>query len=180
MLMVVTPLLKTERMILRPFQRIDAPFLFLWCSSKEVTKYLFYLPHKTGADSLRLLESWTKKRKHLSWAMEYQNEVIGEIEIIKNLPEHGFMLGYTLREDKWHQGLMSEGLKKVFEYMKEEGYLYALAETDERNVNSINLLKHNGFFFVSKEEGRYIAKKAETVDVVKYKKDLTTINQAEM
>lgn len=170
--MIIAPVLKTARLTLRPFTVSDAPEVFLWCSSQECTKYLFWLPHRKLEDSERLVSRWVKKRRNCSWALDLNGEAIGELEIIKKLPDSGFMLGYILREDKQGQGFMSEALAKVLSYMKENGFAYAFAETDERNEKSRHLLEKSGFMQVGEEKGRLIAKKNISVNIVQYRLDL--------
>jgi RimJ/RimL family protein N-acetyltransferase len=122
-------------------------------------------------DTERLVSSWLKKRKHCSWALDLHGEAIGELEIIKDLKDGGFMFGYILRADQWGQGYMSEALETVLDYMFQNGFRYAYAETDERNTRSRQLLERNGFILTGREEGRFIAKKNERVNIVSYRKE---------
>jgi RimJ/RimL family protein N-acetyltransferase len=120
-------------------------------------------------DTKRLVAVWVRKKLHLSWALEIGGQAEGEIEIIKDLPEKGFMLGYILSEECWGQGYMSEALQAVLKHMFANGYEYAMAETDTENLLSSKLLIHNGFQVVLKEENRYIAKKKTYVDVFQFR-----------
>ena len=51
-----TPILETERLILRPFTAADAiPMFENWASDPEVTRFLRWDPHKDWLESAQLL-----------------------------------------------------------------------------------------------------------------------------
>jgi [ribosomal protein S5]-alanine N-acetyltransferase len=166
----IAPVLKTERLLLRPAQFSDAEAVFAWSSSPEATKYLFWLPHRTKKDSERLVATWVRKRCHFSWLLDKNGFAIGEIELIKDLPDEGAMIGYVLNPAFWKMGYMSEALKAVLLRLGEEGYCYAEAETDERNTSSIRLLERNGFSLLESREKRHIAKKNADVIILRFRK----------
>lgn len=54
-----TPILETERLILRPFTAADAiPMFENWASDPEVTRFLRWDPHKDWLESAQLLATW--------------------------------------------------------------------------------------------------------------------------
>lgn len=54
-----TPILETERLILRPFTAADAiPMFENWASDPEVTRFLRWDPHKDWLESAQLLAAW--------------------------------------------------------------------------------------------------------------------------
>jgi len=168
--MVETPLLKTEKLILRPWTVLDAPAVNRWCGSPLCTKYLFWYPHRSLEDTEKIVNKWVRKRRNYSWAIVYSDLVIGEVEIIKDLPHDGVEIGYILRDDYWGKGLMSEALEGVLAYLRGNGKAYCYAETDERNAASRHLLAKLGFQFLGLEEDRFVAKKNEKVTIAKYQK----------
>ena len=168
---VITPTLTTPRLTLRPFKEEDYPSVYKWCSSLVVTKFLFWFPHRDEEVTKRLVRSWVRKRRNYSWAIVMEDEPIGEVEIIKELPNNGVELGYTLREDKWGQGLMSEALNEVFLFLKNDKKVaFIYCETDSRNMNSKKLLERLGFSFIENKP-YHIAKKNEDVTLSAYRKD---------
>jgi ribosomal-protein-alanine N-acetyltransferase len=162
------PVIKTPRLVLRPFEKEDIKDIYLWCSSDKCTQYLFWYPHRSIEDTERLVLGWIEKRKHCSFAVTLDGKAIGELEIIKDLPSQGFAFGYILNDNYWHKGYMSEAYKAVEEFMFSNGYSYAYGETDERNLSSRKLLERNGFTLVKIEKDRYIAKKDCKVNVAEY------------
>lgn len=172
--MVETPFLTTERLTLRPWTVLDAPAVYRWCGSLLCTQYLFWYPHRSEEATERIVRKWVRKRRNYSWAIVLNDEVIGEVEIIKNMPRGGVEIGYILRDDYWGQGLMSEALTGLFAFLRGIGKTFCYAETDERNVASRRLLEKLGFAFLGLEEGRFIAKKNGKVTIAKYQKSLAS------
>ena len=110
-----TPLLETSRLILRKFRLEDAEFMFKnWTSSKEVSKYLTWDPHKSAKDSelylIDLVEEY-KNPQVLNWCIHFKecNQPVGCIDarlISESL--QSFDIGYCLGEKWWNKGIMTE------------------------------------------------------------------------
>ena len=167
-----TPLLHTDRLVLRGFSLDDVPAVYSWCSDLEATRFLFWYPHRDIGVSERLVKQWIRKKRNYSWALDGGSGAIGELQVIKDLPNQGFSLGYILKREKWHQGYMKEALFEVLRYLfEEEGYLYSYEETDERNLASRKLLEAVGYRYVESKPGIYIAKKDETITEAVYHLD---------
>ena len=68
-----TQILKTERLVLRPFRTEDAPAMFRnWASDEEVTRFLTWPSHRTEADSAAILREWTAdyaRKDFYQWAI---------------------------------------------------------------------------------------------------------------
>lgn len=137
-----TPILKTPRLVLRPFTLDDVDDAYVWCSSFVVTKHLFWHPHRDKSVTERLIQNWIRKKRNYSWALDDGAHVIGEIQVIKDLPDRGFEIGYTLAEAYWRQGFMKEALPVVLDYLFcKDGYDYSYEETDADNLPSRKLLE---------------------------------------
>ncbi len=163
-----TPILFTERLYLRPFLLSDVNDVYEWCSSFEVTRFLFWYPHRDKAVTERLLKKWIRKKRHYSWCVEYEGKAIGEIEVIKDLEEGVCEIGYTLNERYWRKGIMKEGVKEAISFLfSAGGYQKIVAFTDKRNLASKALLSSLGFI----EEGERpyrIEKKKEDIEICSY------------
>jgi len=147
-----SPVLKTPRLTLRPFEEKDLDSVFAWCSSLQVTAWLLWLPHRDKKVTSRLLKDWIKTKRNFAWALEDSGEAIGEIEVLKDRPGQGAEIGYLLSEKKWHEGLMSEALSAVLRFLfTDGGYRYLEAEADERNAPSLGLLRRLGFREMAKK-----------------------------
>ena len=167
-----TPIIKTSRLLLRPFSLLDAPRVYEWCSSFSVTKYLFWYPHRDINVTMRLLKNWLRKKRNYSWCIEYDHEAIGEVQVIKDLNGHGFEIGYILHEDYWQKGLMKEALNATISYLfTHTAYQYALAITDINNLPSRALLESLSFSLVEEESDKeyFIAKKGVTILIATYR-----------
>lgn len=167
-----TPVLKTQRLTLRPFTLEDVDDVYEWCSSFAVTRFLFWHPHRDKDVTQRLVASWVRKKRNYSWALDAGNEVIGEVQVIKDLPDQGFEIGYSLKEKVWHQGYMTEAVHAVLTYLfSDAGYLYSSEVTDENNLASRKLLEAMGYQFVELKKDIYIAKIDRTICEAVYRLD---------
>ena len=165
-----TPLLQTKRLVLRPFSLEDVPNVYAWCSSLEVTRYLFWYPHRDLGVSERLVKQWIRKKRNYSWALDDGGGAIGELQVIKDLPDGGFSLGYILKEEKWRQGYMKEALLVGLHFLfTEANYRYSEEVTDERNLPSRQLLSAVGYRLVGLEKDVLIAKKNEVITEAVYR-----------
>lgn len=164
-----TPRLVTSRLLLRPFLEGDAPSIYKWCSSLRVTEYLFWYPHKDLSVSERLLKTWLRKKRNLSWGVVIDNDLFGEVEVIKDIKPDSCEVGYTFREDMWGKGYASESLRKVIAYLFVYcGYRSIYAETDSRNERSGHLLNKLGFYLIESDIPFHVAKKNEDVKLNRY------------
>lgn len=123
-----TKYLETERLELRRFVIEDAEAMFKnWASDTEVTKYLTWPIHGSVEISASILDEWIKSYSnpdYYQWAIvlkENGNVPIGCIGV-NTIDERTEMahIGYCLGRQWWHQGIMSEALKRVIEFLVDE------------------------------------------------------------
>ncbi|MBQ9743217.1 MAG: GNAT family N-acetyltransferase [Ruminococcus sp.] len=117
-----TQTLSTERLVLRRFTTKDAQNMYdNWASDSRVTRYLTWLPHKSPAETEEILKMWCNdypNPDYYQWAIEYNGTPIGSIAVVRiserdDLAELGYCMGY----DYWGQGLMSEAVKAVIDFL---------------------------------------------------------------
>jgi ribosomal-protein-alanine N-acetyltransferase len=167
-----TPILKTARLTLRPFAFSDVADVYEWCSSLKTTAYVFWYPHKDIHVTERLVQNWVRKKRNYSWAIDAGQGAIGEVQVIKDLPDQGFEIGYILKESAWQKGYMSEAVQAVLHFLfVEQGYRYSLEEVDERNLASRHVLEKMGYRLLEIKEDVLIEKKADIIDVALYRLD---------
>ena len=156
-----TVTLETERLILRKFRLEDAPDMYAnWASDDEVTRYLIWPTHAGPEVSREVIGGWLEgyddPRQYL-WCLEHKGEgrAIGSLGMVDQNAEGTVMeVGYCLGRAWWRQGLMSEALRAVLDFMFERvGVLALEARIDERNIKSAGLLKKCGFKFNRIEAG---------------------------
>ena len=106
-----TPVLKTERLILRKFTEEDMEALFLILKDEEVNKFLPWYPMKDLAEAKKFYDERYAAEYQLPQAYAYaiclksDNVSIGYIKI--EMEEH-HDLGYGLLKEFWNQGIVTE------------------------------------------------------------------------
>lgn len=117
--------LETDRLILRKYNRIDAAAMYKnWASDDEVTKYLMWQTHSSQKVSQKVTNEWIKQystKTFYHWAIVLKSngdEPIGDIAVV-NLNDKISMahIGYCLGRQWWHQGIMSEALNAVIDFL---------------------------------------------------------------
>ena len=157
-------ILKTNRLMLRPFNIYDLGDFYEYASVDGVGQMAGWLPHKNKEESLSILKMFIDEKK--TFAIVYNNKVIGSLGIEeydeKQLPEYadklGREIGYVLSKDYWGKGLMPEALNEVIRYCFEDLKLDFLAcghFTD--NNQSKRVQEKCGFYHYKlvKHETRY-------------------------
>lgn len=121
-----TQLIETERLLLRKFKPSDAEDMFKnWSSDSEVCKFLSWNPHKDLSETKKIVESWVNAYTDCTynWAIELKEigEIIGQISLISlNETYSSCILGYNIGRSFWGQGIMTEALKSVIDYLLNE------------------------------------------------------------
>lgn len=142
-----TPMLETERLILRKFSEEDLHALFLILKDEEVNKFLPWYPMKSLEETKRFYEERYASKYAQPQAYAYaiclkeDNFPIGYIKV--DMEEH-HDLGYGLRKEFWHRGIVTEAGKTVVEQVKRDGLPYITATHDQKNPRSGNVMKKLG------------------------------------
>lgn len=138
-----TPRLETERLILRKFHEGDIEALYLLLRDEEVNTFLPWFP----------LKSMEEARAHFmeNYAAEYVSayaiclkEDDYPIGYIKVDMDGGHDLGYGLRKEFWHRGIVTEAGKAVTAQVKRDGLPYITATHDINNPRSGSVMKRLG------------------------------------
>ena len=122
-----TKRMETTRLILRPFVLEDAQAMYEnWASDPEVTKFLSWPTYKSVDAAHEILGIWTKQypdNSFYQWAIELKEigQPIGSISVVNHddrvdMAEIGFCIG----RNWWGQGIMTEALQAVMEFLFEE------------------------------------------------------------
>ena len=135
--------LETSRLILRRAQMEDAePMFHNWANDKEVTKYLTWPPHSNIEVTQKVLASWVEsyeKEDYYQWMIVLKeiHEPIGSIMVSTVGRAQSAHVGYCIGKKWWHQGIMSETLQAVMDFLfNEVGYHRVEAMHDSNNPNS--------------------------------------------
>ena len=145
-------ILKTERMILRPWRQSDLEDFFEYASVDGVGQMAGWKPHENIEISQFIMNRFIENKK--TFALEYQGKVIGSLGIElyneKHFPELDDKkcreIGYVLSKDYWGQGLMPEAVREVIRYLFEEvGLDVILCGHFLRNTQSARVQEKCGF-----------------------------------
>ncbi|MDE7287941.1 MAG: GNAT family N-acetyltransferase [Oscillospiraceae bacterium] len=120
-----TQRLETDRLILRRYVNEDAAAMYKnWASDSEVTKFLMWPPHSSQEVSQGVTEDWVKlysNENFYHWAIVLKDngdEPIGDIAVV-DIKENisTVHIGYCIGKAWWHQGITSEALKAVMDFL---------------------------------------------------------------
>ena len=117
--------LKTERLVLRPFKKTDAEEMYKnWASDPVVTKYLTWTPHSSVEETRAILSVWEEESKSLKsyhWAITLGGELVGDVALVAvNDEDESAVSGYCLARKYWGMGIMTEAYREVLRYLFEE------------------------------------------------------------
>lgn len=148
-----TQRLETGRLILRRYVNADAAAMYKnWASDQEVTRFLTWPTHPNQEVSGRVIEDWVNQYSddsYYHWAIVLKNngeEPIGDIAVV-SLKENVSMahVGYCIGRNWWHQGITSEALKAVMEFLFDVVAVNRIeARHDPRNPNSGGVMEKCG------------------------------------
>lgn len=144
--------IETERLILRRFTLDDAEMMYKnWASDPEVTKFLMWPTHDSIEVTELVLTDWVAsyaKEDKYEWciAKKENDEPIGSIGVVHTDEKVSSMeIGYCISRHYWHQGITSEAMKAVMEYLLEEvGAKRIESRHDPRNPHSGAVMRKCG------------------------------------
>lgn len=148
---VKVPTIETERLILRMWNKKDAPQLYEYAKNPNVGPHAGWKPHDNVAESRMLIS--TLFLANMCWAIidKEAGKVIGSI----GLEEDKFRphvkskeLGYSLSEEYWGKGIMTEAAKALICYAFETLKLDVLMiRTGDSNLRSQRVIEKCGFAY---------------------------------
>lgn len=155
-----TPILETERLILRPLTVADATVAYTnWTSDPDVARYMTWSTHP----NVECTKEWlteVEKNNDLDNVYDWgfvrkkDNKLIGSGGLYYKEPYTCFELGYNIMKDCWHQGYTSEAAAAILEFgintLKQERFY---ARHAKPNPNSGKVMEKVGFHYV--EDGHF-------------------------
>ena len=110
-------ILKTERLILRPWEESDAEDLYQYAKDPAVGPIAGWQPHKNSAESLEIIKNVFSGKEAYAVCLKEDNRAIGAIELmLKNHisnKEDECELGYWIGVPFWGRGLIPEASKEL-------------------------------------------------------------------
>ena len=147
-----TQTIETSRLILRRAIRADAEPMFRnWASDEDVTKFLTWPAYKTVESAYPILEKWVSsydKPDFYQWMIILKEigEPIGSISVVNQRDDIAEAeIGYCIGKLWWHQGIMTEALRAVMDYLFDEvGMNRIEAKHDVYNPHSGGVMRKCG------------------------------------
>lgn len=153
-----TPTLETERLILRKFTESDKEALFNIYKDEEVNTYLPWFPVKSleGAETFfkdHYAEAYKQPEGYkYAICLRTDNVPIGYVNVSM---DDNHDLGYGLRKEFWHRGIVTEASRAVIEQVKKDGFLYVTATHDVKNPRSGEVMKKLGMRYMYSYEEQW-------------------------
>lgn len=151
-----TPILETERLILRPLCVEDAQAVFCWASDERVARYMGYPRHEVIETTLEWLQSIdhnTDTAYEFGFVEKASGLLIGSGGLYWEEKRQQWRIGYNLRFDRWKKGYATEAAQEMVRFAKEElqaeriGSMFAL-----ENIASGKVLQNCGLVFAGYSE----------------------------
>ena len=142
-----TPLIETDRLILRRFTEDDLEAIYAIYSDEEVNTFLPWFPLKTMEEARLLYEQQYARQYRLTggcrWAVCLKPVRI-PIGYIHVSADDSHDLGYGLRKEYWRRGIITEAGEAVIRQLRQDGLPYITATHDVRNPRSGAVMKRLG------------------------------------
>jgi RimJ/RimL family protein N-acetyltransferase len=158
---IMSFLLETERLRLRPFRAEDADIVFAYRNDPPVYRYQGWAVPYTREDVTNFLDRMSKvafgtQGEWFQPAVELRTtgEVIGDVAFVLNRREpRQALIGYTLAQRYWNKGFASEAVRALINLLFRELKIHRIiADCDVENIASIRLLEKLGF----RREAHYV------------------------
>ncbi len=149
-----TPVLNTERLILRPMTVADAPDVYKnWASDEDVTKYMRFSTHsgvEVAEEWLNFEEKLNDAHNRFNWGFVRKSDgvLFGSGGLNYNDEHDCFEIGYVMMKSAWGKGYATEASMKMLEFAKDVlkvEKLYCCHAVE--NVASENVILKLGFAF---------------------------------
>jgi len=147
-----TPILETDRLILRTFKAEDAQMVFNnWTSDADVAKFMRWTVHKSIEDTLEWINAEIELVENdtvYNWVfvLKETGELIGSGGLIYNKEKAMYELGYNIMKKYWNLGITTEASKIIIEFAKEQlGLSKIFCCHAKENVASGKIISKLGF-----------------------------------
>lgn len=148
-----TPVLETDRLILRPLSLDDAEHIFkTWTSDEDVAKYMIWDVHESVNDTI----DWLKQEVNdidsddvYTWGLVLKdtNTLFGTIALNKKADgTSGF--GYNIAKAYWKKGFTTEAGRKVLDFANKTLNIKKIfCRHADENIASMKTMKKLGFIY---------------------------------
>lgn len=159
--LVDQPVMRTERLCLRPVRRSDEGLLALYAGDARVASNTHSIPHPLppGAAAAFIERALSPARKEDIWVMDGHEaglaELIGVVGL-KRMSEDRSEIGYWVAPAFWNTGYASEAVRGILE-ANPQGVRTVFAEVFQSNPISARVLTNLGFDYIGDAEAFSVA-----------------------
>jgi len=163
--MPATPVLETERLILRPLREDDAPVIQRRFPQWEIVQYLHdevpwpYPDDGAAVNMAQCLEKMTN-RQQCYWAITLNggdDELIGRIDLWADDGVRRDQRGFWLDPQFWGRGLMTEAANRVTDFaLVELGWPHLWLNNAEANIASHRVKEKQGATLIDRTTRGYV------------------------
>ena len=145
--------LETKRLIIRPVDILDASDIYDYAKNPNVGAMAGFSAHKSLEETKSIINTILKFDTYVL-VLKETNRVIGTISLQKKL-EDIYEIGYSLSEDYWNLGLMTEAVGEVVKYafLKLNAYEIDSGCFPQNDGSERVLLKNNFKYLGIQEKG---------------------------
>lgn len=145
-----TPELYSERLHLRRFCEQDVDAVLQIYRDEEVNTFLPMFPLATQAEAAAYLQEHYLQSYERATGYRYalclrEDDIpIGYVHVAD---DDSYDIGYALRKEYWHQGIIREAMHLVIQQLQKDGIPYITATHDINNPRSGEVMKAMGMSY---------------------------------
>ena len=161
-----TPILRTDRLILRRFMEKDMEALFLILSDKEANEFLPWYPAEDIEAAKRFYEGryvpeYARRQAYVyAICQKHDDYPIGYMHVSM---EEAHDFGYGLRKEFWNRGIATEAGRAVIAQLKNDRFPYITATHDVNNHRSGAVMRNVGMKYMYSYEEQWQPKNIPVV-----------------
>jgi ribosomal-protein-alanine N-acetyltransferase len=170
--MTAPTVLRTERLVLRPFQSGDVEGALSYRDDLEFARFLPHIPQpfsRPDAEAfvaLNMSEPWERSP---TFAVVLEGSLIGTVNFEVEADTRTAMLGYAIGRVWWGRGIATEAAQAAMIWAIETfGLLRIWASTDASNIRSRRVLEKLGMQLEELRVGNQTRRAGEVIDEVVY------------
>ncbi len=113
------PVLKTERLLLRPFRMDDVEAVYRYASDARVAKHVRFRRHRNRAETRQAIRMMIGGGRFSAWAVTLRpsGELVGACGFVAPQWEHARgEIGYWLGQPHWGKGYATEAVEAVLQH----------------------------------------------------------------
>jgi ribosomal-protein-alanine N-acetyltransferase len=180
--------LETDRLLLRRLKKSDAKdMLKNWAGDNEVTKYLSWKTHENINITKGILQKWIESYNNTEFyqwgiVIKKNKKLIGSIGVVEeSIKMHKCEVGYCIGKEHWNQGIMTEALRKVLDFLLSDiGFIRVHSVHHIDNPASGKVMQKAGMKYEGRLRKFLLNNKGIPVDCEMYsiiKEDIQDYNQ---